>query len=666
MRTLKSILAASIVLASPVLAHAQGCTDANGNGSIGVFTDLQATSSCFTIPVFTQVTMYVIMVLGGDSSGGITGAEFRLEFSSLPAANTFITWTPNPAANLSLGTPLDLQPGVADGSGSNIAFPSCQGALAGDRVLLGTLQLLAVAPVPAGEILVKRHSQPSSPNFYCPLITQCDPPVFSKIRLTPSDIELGREAILSRALINTTPCNVCTPPPPSAPLGIYANASGTDLELCAEENVPAIFHLIGVAPTTQPPGITGAEFRIEVENPAGYAFNYAPPAGASAFGSPFDLTPADPSDRAGTTVLFSACQPAPAPAAGRQIDFGTISVLNFGGTTTALRIRRKLPAESPTMLCPRFFLCDNPLFSPQCMGPALDGTDLVFEAFLNTQPCLAVPFLPETVQLDAHEAANDGAAGPISTNQLLDRRKFALVTVDGTASLEAPQAWISPPATICGLPERAPLHASPSINNHWVGVDAEATFAAALPAGADCSAGGTIGHHARLEIDSGAGFVHVEPLGGTPPAPFPGHRYRYLIQGRDHALSFRFRDTTTSDDYGVFVIHIEEAQPADVFEPQPNITTPAQRIAVWNAPDPFNPTTRIHYALRFAGEPSVRVFDVGGRLVRRLSAPFAPAGAHSLLWDGRNDSGHAVPSGVYVVRIETAQESGSERLTLVR
>ncbi len=68
-----------------------------------------------------------------------------------------------------------------------------------------------------------------------------------------------------------------------------------------------------------------------------------------------------------------------------------------------------------------------------------------------------------------------------------------------------------------------------------------------------------------------------------------------------------------------------------------------------NAPNPFNPLTELRFALDAAGDASLDVYDLKGRLVRAFpAAPFA-AGVHAVSWDGRDAAGRAVASGIYEV-----------------
>ncbi len=83
-------------------------------------------------------------------------------------------------------------------------------------------------------------------------------------------------------------------------------------------------------------------------------------------------------------------------------------------------------------------------------------------------------------------------------------------------------------------------------------------------------------------------------------------------------------------------------------------------------PNPFNPRTTVAFALPVAGPVSMDVFDARGRRVRRLLEEHRSAGAHSVLWDGSDDAGHALASGMYIVRVATAAETVSRKVALLR
>jgi subtilisin-like proprotein convertase family protein len=93
----------------------------------------------------------------------------------------------------------------------------------------------------------------------------------------------------------------------------------------------------------------------------------------------------------------------------------------------------------------------------------------------------------------------------------------------------------------------------------------------------------------------------------------------------------------------------------------PNVTQ-----LVGNAPNPFNPRTKISFDLAAAGPVRLDIFDVRGRLVRLLANGDLPAGRHSLLWDGRNESGGETASGLYFYRLTAAGQQQTNKMLLVR
>ncbi len=90
-------------------------------------------------------------------------------------------------------------------------------------------------------------------------------------------------------------------------------------------------------------------------------------------------------------------------------------------------------------------------------------------------------------------------------------------------------------------------------------------------------------------------------------------------------------------------------------------------------PNPFNPRITIELDLSFAGskasssEVNVDVFDIRGRKVRALHNGLLPAGIrHGMTWDGLDDNGRSLPSGVYLVQVHASGRMAGQKVTLVR
>jgi M6 family metalloprotease-like protein len=86
-----------------------------------------------------------------------------------------------------------------------------------------------------------------------------------------------------------------------------------------------------------------------------------------------------------------------------------------------------------------------------------------------------------------------------------------------------------------------------------------------------------------------------------------------------------------------------------------------------NSPNPFNPTTRIAFNVPVGGgTTSLRVYNVGGQVVRTLVDGVLEPGPHSVVWDGRTDEGRPLASGIYFSRIESGGESVTRKMALLK
>ncbi len=85
-----------------------------------------------------------------------------------------------------------------------------------------------------------------------------------------------------------------------------------------------------------------------------------------------------------------------------------------------------------------------------------------------------------------------------------------------------------------------------------------------------------------------------------------------------------------------------------------------------NYPNPFNPETQIAYTLSEAGPVELVIYSILGQRVRTLVQEIQAEGRYQIVWNGRNDSGVSVASGVYLSRLSSAQEVQVRRLLLLK
>jgi hypothetical protein len=85
-----------------------------------------------------------------------------------------------------------------------------------------------------------------------------------------------------------------------------------------------------------------------------------------------------------------------------------------------------------------------------------------------------------------------------------------------------------------------------------------------------------------------------------------------------------------------------------------------------NRPNPFNPKTAIAFNLPQAADVSLEIYDVAGRRVTTLVDKRLEAGPYSYEWDGKNQHGERVASGVYFYRLSTADRELSKKMVLLK
>jgi len=103
---------------------------------------------------------------------------------------------------------------------------------------------------------------------------------------------------------------------------------------------------------------------------------------------------------------------------------------------------------------------------------------------------------------------------------------------------------------------------------------------------------------------------------------------------------------------------------------------PAQYQLAPNYPNPFwsaatsrfagNPQTKIEYSLAAPGAVRLEIFDVHGRKIRALIYANQPANHYAVVWDGKDDAGMIVPSGIYFYRLQTGKFAQTKKLVFMK
>ncbi|MXV82937.1 T9SS type A sorting domain-containing protein [Candidatus Poribacteria bacterium] len=101
------------------------------------------------------------------------------------------------------------------------------------------------------------------------------------------------------------------------------------------------------------------------------------------------------------------------------------------------------------------------------------------------------------------------------------------------------------------------------------------------------------------------------------------------------------------------------------------IASPQETAVLPNYPNPFNPETWIPYQLANASEVSISIYAINGQLVRRLNLGYQQAGVYhapntAAYWDGRNDIGEAIVSGVYFYTLSAKGFSDTRKMLMLK
>ncbi|MDX9856894.1 MAG: FlgD immunoglobulin-like domain containing protein [candidate division Zixibacteria bacterium] len=123
------------------------------------------------------------------------------------------------------------------------------------------------------------------------------------------------------------------------------------------------------------------------------------------------------------------------------------------------------------------------------------------------------------------------------------------------------------------------------------------------------------------------------------------------------------RSIVAADYWGRAVQCIYDT-PADVGDETENL--PDHFALEQNYPNPFNPATTIEFALPVAADTRITIYNIQGRIVRTLADTHLPAGYHAVVWNGLDNYGNTVASGVYLYRIDAAGFAASRKMLLLK
>ncbi|MBN1466697.1 CotH kinase family protein [candidate division KSB1 bacterium] len=149
---------------------------------------------------------------------------------------------------------------------------------------------------------------------------------------------------------------------------------------------------------------------------------------------------------------------------------------------------------------------------------------------------------------------------------------------------------------------------------------------------------------------------------GTGFWPMPGIFYSFQsYQDEIDYLKYWIEDRVKwMDEYVLLFSDVSEKE----------VTPPSDFILSQNYPNPFNPSTTMQFELQVAAQVNLLILNINGQRVRTVLDAEKMAGHHSVSWDGTDDAGRPVSSGVYVyqlnVRLEQEWRAIAKKMTFIR
>lgn len=155
------------------------------------------------------------------------------------------------------------------------------------------------------------------------------------------------------------------------------------------------------------------------------------------------------------------------------------------------------------------------------------------------------------------------------------------------------------------------------------------------------------------------------------------HAYAYGADGQVNILNLRFKlmgnvDAITNEEISMefsamaaaktftdLLPHVEVGE-AVASEDKPAV------YGVDNYPNPFNPTTTIGFMLPEVSQTRLQIYNIRGQLVRKFVSGNLEAGYHKIVWDGRNENGVKVSSGVYIYQIHAGDFVQTKKMILMK
>ena len=83
-------------------------------------------------------------------------------------------------------------------------------------------------------------------------------------------------------------------------------------------------------------------------------------------------------------------------------------------------------------------------------------------------------------------------------------------------------------------------------------------------------------------------------------------------------------------------------------------------------PNPFNNSVSMSFEIPYSKNVNLKIFDMKGRNIRQMNLGMLGTGFHKILWDGKNNLGGELPSGIYMAVLEVGEKLNIQKISLIK
>lgn len=284
-----------------------------------------------------------------------------------------------------------------------------------------------------------------------------------------------------------------------------------------------------------------------------------------------------------------------------------------------------------------------------------NGTVQAADASLVLQHVAGLTTITDPAALWAADASLNGTISAFDAAKILQAaaglitlKVDADVTLGKTETVAGMLNWSSPEATKEADVVKVPLNIANSAN----------VYAVQLSSKVDVNAFSIDGVNASLpegwEIQWNVvnNELRVAMAGATP-----------LPSGSVAAIMVRMKSRESRLNFSADALLNETSQSIGAVE---IAAVPTEFALAQNYPNPFNPSTTIKYQIANEGNVSLDIWNLQGQKIRSLVAKEQKAGYYSVVWDGRNEAGQTVSSGLYLYRVQTGSFVATHKMLMIK